>query len=374
MDQNEDKKIEGLVTIIQRLLRIIAVMFIGIILIAVVAIFKPDVKHWFTKSEKEKIEEAEKKEKFKIWEAENKLNEEAASFWIAKDINSIAADSTIKAQVLYGQELIAHTAKYLGPKGSISSSTNGMNCQNCHLDAGTKAWGNNYGAVFSTYPKYRARSGQEEDIYKRINDCFERSLNGKALALNSKEMQAIKTYIEFVGKDVKKGEKAKGSGIYDLAFLNRAIDPTKGKTLYATKCQSCHQTNGEGLLAADKIEYTYPPLWGKNSYNQGAGLYRMSRFAGYIKYNMPQGATYQKPQLTDEEAWDIAAFVNSQPRPTKDLSKDWPKISEKPVDHPFGSFDDGFSETQHKYGPYEPIKEFKKKQKAAMDKTKFSTK
>lgn len=82
--------------------------------------------------------------------------------------------------------------------------TNGMNCQNCHLDAGTKVWGNNYGSVFSTYPKYRPRSGKEEDIYKRINDCFERSLNGKALALNSKEMQAIKAYIEYVGKDVKK--------------------------------------------------------------------------------------------------------------------------------------------------------------------------
>ena len=362
---NQDKiLINNLLKVIQKLLLLVAVLIFFILLISIYAIYQPNVTSWFVKTETEKAAEATKKEAYKIWEAENKLAEEASTFWRAADINIITADSNTKEQVLYGKDLIAHTAKYFGPKGSVLQITNGMNCQNCHLEAGTKAWGNNYGSVFSSYPKYRARSGAEEDIYKRINDCFERSLNGKALAVNSKEMQAIKSYIEYIGKDVKKDEKPKGSGIYDLAFLDRAIDPAKGKTLYAAKCQSCHQPNGEGVLAENKIEYTYPPLWGKNSYNHGAGLYRMSRFAGYIKYNMPQGATYQKPQLTDEEAWDIAAFVNSQPRPTKDLSKDWPNISEKPVDHPFGTFADGFTEAQHKYGPFEPIKAFKKKQKA----------
>ncbi|KXK29115.1 MAG: cytochrome c class I, partial [Bacteroidetes bacterium OLB12] len=117
-----------------------------------------------------------------------------------------------------------HTAAYLGPKGSVKAISNGLNCQNCHLDAGTKVFGNNYGSVAATYPKFRARSGQEEDIYKRVNDCFERSLNGKPLAVDSKEMQAIKAYIEFLGKDVPKGEKAKGSGFKDLAYLDRAAD------------------------------------------------------------------------------------------------------------------------------------------------------
>ena len=96
-----------------------------------------------------------------------------------------------KDQILYGKDIIANTALYFGPKGKIASnSTNGMNCQNCHLDAGTRIFGNNYSAVASTYPKYRARSGKSEDIYKRVNDCFERSLNGKAPDTNSKEMQA----------------------------------------------------------------------------------------------------------------------------------------------------------------------------------------
>ncbi len=270
-------------------------------------------------------------------------------------------DSNQYNQIIYGRELIKHTAKYLGPRGSVAPLTNGMNCQNCHLEAGTLPWGNNYGSVFATYPKYRARSGTKENIYKRINDCMERSLNGKALDENSDEMQAMKSYIEYIGSNVAKNEKAKASGIYEIDFLKRAADPLKGKELYTEKCQSCHQAIGEGVMAADNIEYKYPPLWGKNSYNHGAGLFRLSRLAGYIRYNMPQGATYVNPKLTDEEAWDIAAYINTQERPEKDLSNDWPKIAEKPIDHPFGPFADAFDEKQHKLGPFQPIKDFKKK-------------
>jgi len=265
--------------------------------------------------------------------------------------------------IWYGHQLISNTAKYLGPKGSVMQITNGMNCQNCHLDAGTKPWGNNYGAVYATYPRFRDRSGGIETIYKRVNDCIERSLNGTALDTTSKEMQAIYAYIKWLGEDLKKGEKPKGSGIVDLPYLNRAADPEKGKIVFVQKCQTCHAANGEGQLNADGITYTYPPLWGNNSYNVGAGLFRLSRFAGYVKNNMPQGTTYHAPQLSDEEAWDVAAFVNSQPRPSKDLSSDWPDISKKPIDHPFGPYVDSFSEQQHKYGPFAPIKEYRERQK-----------
>lgn len=266
-----------------------------------------------------------------------------------------------KDMVLYGKDLIAHTSLYFGPKGTVKpGSTNGMNCQNCHLDAGTRVFGNNYSAVASTYPKYRARSGHQENMYKRVNDCFERSLNGKALDTNSREMQAIVSYIKWLGKDVPKGSKPEGSGLKSIAFLDRAADPVKGKLVYELKCKSCHQADGEGSLNADQSEYAFPPLWGKYSYNHGAGLYRMSNFARYIKYNMPLGATHDNPQLSDEEAWDIAAFVNSQNRPGINISKDWPKLEEKPFDHPFGPFADAFSEQQHKFGPYKPIIDSKK--------------
>lgn len=260
-----------------------------------------------------------------------------------------------KNQILYGKELISHTAKYLGPKGSVRQISNGMNCQNCHLDAGSKVWGNNYFGVAANFPKFRARSGTKENIVKRVNDCFERSLNGSSLDSSSREMRAIVAYIQWLGSDVQKGVTPNGTGIAKLKFLKRPISPEKGKSVYEAKCQSCHQTDGSGLLTESGNEYTYPPLWGEHSYNSGAGLYRMSNFAGYVKYNMPLGASYKNPQLTDEEAWDLAAYVNSMPRPSKDLSKDWPDISKKPFDHPFGPYSDSFSEEQHKFGPFAPI-------------------
>lgn len=252
----------------------------------------------------------------------------------------------------YGHELIANTSFYFGPKGTVAPITNGMNCQNCHLDAGTMPWGNNYSAVVSTYPKFRARSGGVETIPKRVNDCFERSLNGKAIDSNSKEMKAIVAYLHWIGDEIPKGAKPKGSGIMDLPFMNRAASPEKGQIVYQQKCASCHGPNGEGQPNIEGYGYAYPPLWGEHSYNDGAGLFRLSRFAGYVKANMPFGANYQNTQLSDEDAWDVAAFVNSQPRPKKDISKDWPDISKKPFDHPFGPFADGKSEAQHKYGPW----------------------
>lgn len=272
-----------------------------------------------------------------------------------------------RARVIYGEDLIANTARYLGPKGSVAAISNGMNCQNCHLMAGRQYQGNNYGAVYSTYPRFRDRSGSMESIYKRVSDCFERSLNGKAPDSNSREYQAIEAYIKWLGKDVKKGEKPKGSGITKLSYLERAADPAKGKEVYLSKCTSCHGATGEGVPDPAGTHYQYPPLWGEHSYNTGAGLYRISNFAGYVYSNMPYNqATHVKPVLTEAESWDLAAFVNSQPRPGFDNSKDWPDISKKPIDHPYGPYTDGFSEKQHKYGPYKPILE--KRQQAVAKK------
>jgi len=281
----------------------------------------------------------------------------APDYWHPPDLATVS-DKAMLEQLLYGRELITHTAKYLGPGGSVLKISNGMNCQNCHLDAGTKTFGNNYGAVSSTYPKFRARSGTVESIEKRVNDCFERSLNGKALEGDSPEMKAMVAYIEWLGSTVTKDEAPKGTGLVKMQTLERAADPAKGKVLYETQCLVCHGKNGEGLKMPDGKEYQFPPLWGENSYNHGAGLYRLSSFAQFIRANMPLGVTHDSPLLSEEESWDIAAYVNSQPRPGKDISKDWPDISLKPVDHPFGPYSDPFSEAQHKYGPFEPIRKF----------------
>ncbi len=274
-----------------------------------------------------------------------------ADCWTGAGTNQIPVDK--KGELIrYGRNLIENTSYYLGPKGMVAHISNGMNCQNCHLEAGTKPWGNNYGAVASTYPKFRARSGSVESIEKRVNDCFERSLNGKAIDSSSKEMRAIVAYIKWLGNEIPKGTKPKGSGIIDLPQLTRAADPVKGQTVYIATCERCHGKNGEGQINIDQAGYTYPPLWGNNSYNNGAGLYRLSRLAGYVKNNMPNRLNYHNPQLSNEEAWDVAAYINSQPRPPGDLSKDWPDIKKKPFDHPFGPYADKLSEVQHKYGPW----------------------
>jgi thiosulfate dehydrogenase len=338
--------------IIRRLLNLVILLSVAIVLIPVVIY---TVRSFSTKkSAGDQVPERE------LVAPEETSSASLTNYWIAPDISTIA-DANLRNQLEYGKDLIAHTSKYLGPNGSVAQLSNGLNCQNCHLNAGTKVFGNNYGSVASTYPKMRARSGSVENIYKRVNDCFERSLNGQALDTSGKEMQAIVAYINFLGSNVEKGKKAEGSGFKDLAYLDRAADPDKGKVVYETKCQSCHQPNGEGLLNPEKTEYTFPALWGKGSYNDGAGLYRMSNFAKYVKYNMPQGVSHGSPQLSDEEAWDVAAFVNSQPRPHINVPKDWPDKSKKPVDHPFGPYTDKFTEKQHKFGPFQPIADEQKK-------------
>ncbi|TDN38887.1 c-type cytochrome [Hymenobacter sp. UV11] len=258
-------------------------------------------------------------------------------------------------QIRYGRELIARTAAYLGPQGTVAHLTNGMNCQNCHLQAGTQGFANNYLAVASTYPKMRARSGTMVTTQLRVNDCIERSLNGRALPDSSRELRAMVAYINWLGTGIPKGKKVYGTGFVKLAYLDRAADPVIGKAVFASKCQSCHGPEGQGQPLADSTGYQYPPLWGPHSYNDGAGLFRVSNLAKYVKAAMPFGATFDHAQLTNKQAWDVAAFVNSQPRPHLPTPHDWPDIRKKPVDHPFGPYADAFSERQHKYGPWPPI-------------------
>ena len=355
--ENNYKPDNSLVSTVSKLINIIILLLVIIVaLIIVIAVFVPDFKPTIEKKTEKIVPdkygnftEAAKLEALKI--------KDTINYWTAPDISILEGNSS-KELILYGRDLIVHTSKYYGINGKIfNSSINGMNCQNCHLEAGTKVFGNNYSSVSSTYPKFRARSGFIENMPKRINDCFERSLNGKAIDTASKEMQAIVAYMKWLGKDVKKIDKPIGSGFKDMTFLDRVANPDNGKIIYIEKCQSCHQPNGEGIMNSEKTSFTYPPLWGEHSYTSGAGLFRLSNLAKFVKCNMPLGVSHNNTQLTDEEAWDVAAFVNSQPRPKKDITKDWPKIEEKPFDHPFGPYKDGFSEKQHKYGPFKIIKE-----------------
>jgi len=275
--------------------------------------------------------------------------------WIIPDTSEITDPEEAKL-IKYGRSLITNTSYYFGPKGLIAHKSNGLNCQNCHLNAGTKLDGNNFSLTAIGYPRFKERSGSTETIIKKVEDCFERSLSGSRIDSNSHEMKAFVAYLKWIGKNVKKGTKPAGSGIEELAFLDRPADTAVGRAVYVSKCQVCHGKNGEGLLNASGTGYTYPPLWGEHSYNIGASIYRLSKFAGFVKHNMPYNAD-KGAQLTTEQAWDVAAFVNSQFHPYKNIDADWPKLATKPYDYPFGPYADSlFSKDQRKYGPYGPIK------------------
>ena len=143
--------------------------------------------------------------------------------------------------------------------------------------------------------------------------------------------------------------------------LTRAADPERGRPIYMSACAGCHAPDGLGMrrsLPTVDLGYMMPPLWGPDSFNDGAGMARLITAANFVHFNMPHGTDYLNPQLSPEEAWDVAAYVLSQGRPHKSgLDHDYPDLLQKPVDTPYGPYADGFSEQQHKYGPFGPIRE-----------------
>ncbi|HVY74362.1 MAG TPA: c-type cytochrome [Puia sp.] len=282
----------------------------------------------------------------------------ARFIWKAPD-SSLIPQTEAGNLIRYGRKLITETSLYFGPGGRISQAENGMNCQNCHLQAGTHPYANPFFAVASCYPLFRARSGHLESVESRVNDCLERSLNGKRIDSTSIEMKAMVAYIEWIGSEVPRGIRPRGSGTVALRLLNRAADTIRGMVLYQIRCQACHGPEGQGQPRPDRSGYIYPPLWGNHAYNVSAGMYRLSSLAGFIKYAMPFGVKYPMAVLTDEQAWDLAAFINSKPHPLRLFKQDWPLLASKPFDYPFGPYADSFAETQHRYGPFIPIEKNK---------------
>ena len=236
---------------------------------------------------------------------------------------------------------------------------NNLSCTTCHLDGGTRKFGNPLVGTFVTYPQYRGREDAVSTSEERINGCFERSMNGKKLPLDSTEMKAMVTYLHFLSTGLPVGVKLEGGSPLKLKQMARAADPVAGKLVYAATCVACHGENGQGVRrgkVGDADGYQFPPLWGATSYNNGAGMGRVTSAAAFIKANMPPGTTHLNPVLTDEQAYDVAAYMNSHSRPVKpNVEADFPTRKNKPVDFPFPPYTPGFSAEQHKYGPWEPI-------------------
>ena len=166
-------------------------------------------------------------------------------------------------------------------------------------------------------------------------------------------------YLMFLSTGHPVGAKTPGRGSGRMPELNRAADPAKGKAVYANMCAACHGANGKGQragAAGDAKGYVFPPVWGPDSFNDGAGMNRLIEAANFIHSNMPQGTTWKAPALSPEDAWDVAAYIDSQPRPPMaGLDGDYPNKIQKPVDTAYGPYADRFSEEQHKFGPFAPI-------------------
>lgn len=287
------------------------------------------------------------------------------ALFVPPDTADIPNDAT-GDMIRYGRDLLVNFPYYLGPKGSVGSfGGNGLGCQNCHLEAGTRPFGLNYFSAHARYPQYRAREGKILTLGDRINNCIERPLNGKPIPLDSKEMVAMLAYMQWVGKGVPVGKRVHGDNLKAITLLDRPADPIKGRAVYEKHCQRCHGDDGQGVLKEDGIAYVYPPLWGPMSYQPGSSMHRLIKSAQFIKYNMPNDiARWDKPVLTDEEAMDVAAYVNDDKlhtRPQPYLVNEYPVHKEKPLDYFFPPYDDPFSQEQHKYGPFKPIFEWRKK-------------
>ncbi len=204
---------------------------------------------------------------------------------------------------------------------------NGLNCVSCHLDAGRAAYAAPLVGLTGVFPEYRARRGSVESLEQRINDCFLRSMNGHAMPPASAEMIGLLAYIAWLSQGVPVGSEVVGRGFRDIS-PPAPPDATRGKALYAQKCSACHGATGQGLAGAGGA-FTFPPLWGPRSFNTGAGMARVSVAAAFVQAKMPLGAG---GTLTDQEAYDIAAFFTAQPRPKFVAQRaDWPK-GERPAD------------------------------------------
>jgi thiosulfate dehydrogenase len=277
-----------------------------------------------------------------------------------------------KDMVLYGRKLFNETYSVIGPEvadRNMRYSGNNLSCQSCHLDSGTQRFGLPVIGVYGSFPTYMAREDEVRTLEERIQGCMERSMNGRELPLGGKEMKAFLAYIQFLSTDIPVGKPTEGRGSPQLPLLDRAADPKRGAQVYEANCASCHQADGQGVrngAEGDAKGYRYPPLWGPDSFNNGAGMHRLIASASFIRGNMPLGTRYDAPVLSVDDAWDVAAYINSQLRPVRaNLDRDYPNRARKPVDAPFPPFTDKFPLEQHKYGPFKPILDAQKSVSAA---------
>ena len=229
-------------------------------------------------------------------------------------------------EIIYGMRLLNETSRLLP-----ENVGNGLNCNSCHMAQGKRPLGAPYINTAGDYPRFMPRAQAVLDLTERINGCFRRSMDGRPLADDSKEMAAMKGYIHWLSKDLEPGQRVEIDNMEYFDVAQYSPNSTRGKILYAQHCAACHGDNGEGMK--DQFgDYIFPPLWGDESFNIGAGMARLSRAASFIKHNMPLGVSLGAPlgqiTLSEQDAVDIAAYFTAKPRPDfPDKMHDWPGVA-----------------------------------------------
>lgn len=208
------------------------------------------------------------------------------------------APESIRAEVMLGYKIMTETKKYAG-----EYVNNDLSCSSCHFDGGRSLNSISLVGVGATYPRYRSRQEYTVDLAMRTQDCFERSMNGIAPPLADQVTQSLLVYMQWISKGIPIYAELPWTLPKDLGNPHKP-DPANGGKVYADVCARCHGGAGQGTPIA-------PPLWGDGSYNDGAGMHRISTFSVFTWRYMPKNA----PSLTQEQAIDVAGFVHEQPRP-----------------------------------------------------------
>lgn len=188
-----------------------------------------------------------------------------------------------------------HASKYVGAK---------VSCADCHINGGTAAYAAPMIDLAGIFPMYNKRAGHQIGLDERIQECFTRSENGSPPASDSPEMKSLIAYIDWLSRDGTKGKPYKGRGFVKLAALQGNIP--RGQQVYVSQCAACHGVDGAG------VPPVLPPVWGQDSYNDGAGMNNPAKMAAFLTHNMPQN---HPGSLTPQQAWDVSSYVHSMPRP-----------------------------------------------------------
>jgi thiosulfate dehydrogenase len=232
---------------------------------------------------------------------EDPLRGRAGMDWHPPSEREIPADASGEF-IRRGQRLFDETPVYAADHARAK-----MSCASCHLEGGIQPYASPMVGVAKTFPQFNARAGHVISLEDRIQECFVRSENGKPLDYNGAEMKALVKYIDWVSKPKPTELPFRGSGLVKLPPLTP--DPVHGASIFAAQCAGCHGTNGEGSPPQ------YPPLWGDNSFNDGAGMHGVTKMAAFVQKNMPQN---RKGILSPQDAYDVSAFIHAQPRPVFD--------------------------------------------------------